>query len=231
MRAKKPNTASKSEKKIAAGNSEVKKPLVDERLKPLTPDEQAIAARVSAETEDWRTLTEGDMEIFSLGDDPFLPPPEAMAKEQARELKFRWVERNTRRLDQVRNMRVPLKWWVCNSTNTPFLARHLDPVTGSVNREDQILVFKPWWMWEAQKAVKKDMADGLTRSGVVTSKDKSRDGVSMESGVRSIEGKSLGRIEVSGGDVQMPSDPAVQAMIDQADGGRIQEGVEDLIDG
>jgi hypothetical protein len=99
-----------------------------------------------------------------------------------------------------------------------------------VNREDQILFFKPWWMWEAHQGVKRDMADSLTRSGVVTAKDKSRDGVSMESGIRALDGKSLGRIEVTGNDVQMPSDPAVQAMLDQADGGRIPEGLEDITD-
>ncbi len=192
----------------------------------LTPDEMAIFHRVQAETQDWKTITEGDVEVFSLGDDPFLPPPEALARERAREFKFRWITRSPQRLDQVRNLRVPLRWWVCNSTNTPFLSKHIDPVTGSVNREDQMLVFKPWWMFEKERGYKNELADRSTNSGEIMSRDKqSRDGVHMSAGVRTLEQEPM-RFEVKGGDIIMGD----QESLDRADGGRLSEGLEDLIE-
>ena len=49
---------------------------VEEPTSVMTPEQRAIAERIAGETDDWKMLTERDMEDFSLMENPFkLPPP------------------------------------------------------------------------------------------------------------------------------------------------------------
>lgn len=193
----------------------------------LTPEEHAIYQRVMAESDEWRTLSEGDMEEFSLSESIFKLPPEAIAKERLKEMKFRWITRSRERVDQIRAKPVPLKWYICNRSQTPFLSKYVDPTTGSVNREDQMLVFKPWWMWERELAIKRDLADSRDRSGDIKSRDGvSRSGVHMSAGVRDIDSQEKFRAEISGDDIVMGD----EAAIDRSRGISHGEGIDDLID-
>jgi hypothetical protein len=44
-------------------------PVPEDKMKAITPEEQAIAARVSAEAMDWQTISEDDALDYSLGRD------------------------------------------------------------------------------------------------------------------------------------------------------------------
>lgn len=111
----------------------------------MTPEESAIFSRVTAEDNGWKeTITEEGMNDFSLSEDPYKLPAPAQKKENREEFKFRWIEKDSKRVDFVRNLDVPKRWWVCNSTNSPYLKGFFDPLHGAVQKLDQILVFKPW---------------------------------------------------------------------------------------
>jgi len=157
-----------------------------EKPKPksgLTPEERAVFERVVGEQDDWKTITEDDVVDFSLSVDPFLLPPEALAQQDARKFKFRWVEKKAERIDELRTLPVPMRWWVCNSTQTPFLKHLCDPIHGAIQRLDQILMFKPYWMAEKHQAAKRDLAEGKDRSGDIGKRDGlEQDGVEWKSG-------------------------------------------------
>ena len=172
-------------------------------LRAITPDEQAIAARVAAETDEWQTIGEDSTLDYNLGRDVFELPPPAKAKQLAQEFSFRWILREPKRLDEIRNKPVPFRWWICNSTNTPFLAGFFDPVLGCVCREDQMLCFKPWWMRDKEVAWKRGLADNQDKSGDILNKNgQFNDGIEWKAGKRSIERPELGH-EVRGADVVM----------------------------
>lgn len=116
-------------------------------LRPITAEEQAIAARVAADSSrEWETITEKGALDYSLGRDVFELPPPAKKAYAEKNFVFRWIERKQSRLDEFRSKEAPYKWWVCNSVNTPFLAGFFDPILGCVSREDQMLMFQPYWM-------------------------------------------------------------------------------------
>jgi hypothetical protein len=120
----------------------------------LTPDEAAIITRVQAESKDWRDVKESDVEDFSLADDPLALPEAAKKMRQKKKFAFRWIERKPERMDVMRTKEIPFKWWVCNAVNTPFLKDSLDPVLGCVCKMDQMLVFKPYWMFVKEQDFK-----------------------------------------------------------------------------
>jgi len=123
----------------------------------LTPDEQALAARMSDSDRSWETIKEEDMEDFSLAEAPYKLPKEAKDRQDKHEFAFRWVEAKTWRVDEVRNLDPPAKWWVCNATNTPFLSKYVDPAHGGVQHMDQVLMFKPWFMHAKHQGLKADL--------------------------------------------------------------------------
>jgi hypothetical protein len=181
-----------------------------------------------AEGSDWQSLGEDSIVDFSFGRDMFEIPPPAKEKQNAKEFAFRWVLRDPKRLDEMRNKPVPFRWWICNSTNTPFLKDFLDPVLGCVSREDQMLMFKPWWMRDKEWAYKRGLADAQDESGNLLAKDgqmQGETGIEWKAGKRSITGKELGH-EVRGGDVLM----ADEAILDERAGIRHSAASEsDLI--
>jgi len=149
----------------------------------LTAEEQAIAARVAGENQDWKTITEESALDYSLGRDLFELPEPAKKAFADKKFTFRWIERAPRRLDEIRNKAVPYKWWVCNSTNTPFLAKFLDPILGCVCREDQMLMFQPYWM-----KIKRDEIQKRQNEGV---KDVRQKGGDRGDGLSMVTGKEI----------------------------------------
>jgi hypothetical protein len=192
---------------------------VVEKVMAITADEQAIAARVAAESREWETIGEESVLDYSLGRDAFEFPPPAKAKYQAKEFSFRWIVRTTKRMDEVRNKPVPFRWWICNSTNTPFLEGFFDPVLGCVCREDQMLVFKPWWMRDKEKAYKEGLAAQQDQRAMVNKDGQPTDsGIQWRAGKRSIDGEAMGH-EVRGADVVM----ADESILDERAGVRHSE--------
>ena len=170
-------------------------------LKPITADEQAIAARVAADsTRDWETIGEDSAIDYTLGRDKFELPPEAKKAQNERRFAFRWVARIPARIDAIRNAEVPEKWWVCNSTNTPFLTQYLDPVLGCICREDQILMFQPWWMRDKRKKILDQVTFDKSRD-ITRLNGQGKAGASFVAGTRSVGGSEPSlRQEVGGGD-------------------------------
>lgn len=119
----------------------------------MTTEEQVIANEILCADTDWQTITEKDLEDFSLADDPYRLPDEAEKERLEKHFAFRWIENDVGRLKQIMNLQVPMKWWPCNRTNTPFLEKRCSDTDGAVHCQDQILVFKPFWMLKAYQKI------------------------------------------------------------------------------
>lgn len=150
-----------------------------EQKKPdnLTSEEAAIFQRVMSEDNEWQTLTEGDMEDFSLMVDPFLLPKEAEKLMKEKKFAFRWAERATKRIDELRNAGVPLRWWVVNrgsDIGAKFPDKLFDNIHGGIQRHDQLLMFKPWWMHEKVKEMKQALADASYNAGNIANRDRQK---------------------------------------------------------
>lgn len=185
---------------------------------PLTPDELAIFHRVASEDKDWETIGEKSVVDFSLSRDPFELPPPAKQKVAEKKMAFRWITRNPARIDTVRNQPVPLRWWLCNSTNTPFLQKHIDPILGCVCILDQVLVFKPWWMHEKEMALYRQMADNhdqgrslLAMDGEVRETARGGEAEFIAKSRMSSDSRSSGRHEVRGGDIVEADEATIDA--------------------
>lgn len=176
----------------------------------LTPEEKAIFGRVMAESGDWRTISEEESVDYSLSRDPFLPPEPALKLEQSKQFKFRWITRTPARLDEIKNKRVPFRWWPVNSLQPVGGAfkQYIDPNHGCVSREDQMLVFKPWWMFEKEREYKQGLADGADRAKSIENKDRETRKAGRDTDADVIAGKRKGtedkqlRQEIKGSDVQ-----------------------------
>ena len=174
----------------------------------LTPEEQAIFARVAQDNDDWRTISEEESVDYSLQNDPFEPPIPAKKLEQEKKFKFRWVTRSTARLDEVKNKPVPFRWWPVNLNQPVGLVfkPFIDPNNGCVSREDQMLMFKPWWMFEKERTYKQGLADSSFRSKTLESKNGETRRSGRDSDVEIAAGKRVGNIplrqEIKGSDIQ-----------------------------
>lgn len=166
MRRKKEAAASKADPVVETA------PVNQVDSSQLTPEELAIARRVAAEGPILDHGEEG-MVDFSLAEDPLKLPEPALKEQREKRLAFRWIRRSPDRIDQVRNATPPLRWWICNRTTTPFLAKYVDPILGAVVRLDLILVCKPWSHFIAEHNAKLQLAEMGTASTI-----KARDGQS-----------------------------------------------------
>lgn len=144
---------------------------IEKKQGSLTPEERALADRIASDDREWETIREDELEDFSLREDPYKLPKEAVEREQKREFKFRWVEKRPERIDQIRSLDPPARWWLCNATNTPFLKHLCDPVHGGIQKLDQILVFKPYWMFEKHQNAKMQIAENKLNAGDVSKRD------------------------------------------------------------
>lgn len=168
------------------------------QTKELTPDERALASRIAAGDDSWETITEDSIVDFSLAEDPYKLPKEAKEKQDAKEFAFRWAEAKPQRIDTLHNLEPPARWWVCNSTNAPFLKKYIDPDHGGVQKLDQILMMKPWWMHEKHQEAKMKIAKARIDSGDI----KNMDGKQEEWG----EWKAGYENRITSGDEVMVSD-------------------------
>ena len=155
-------------KKPAAENAAPAKTTAKKAV--LTADEAAIAHRVMAESGDWKNIKESEVDDFSLANDPYRHPEPAIKMRREKKFAFKWIERKAGRVDQIRNRPIPFRWWVCNAMETPFLVPFLDSSLGCVCRDDQMLMFKPYWMFEKEMGIKEMQADRAAGSGDISAK-------------------------------------------------------------
>ena len=189
--------------------AQVKKPApaaVEEKqsVTTMTPEEMAIASLVGASDNSWATIGEESTLDYSLGKDAFELPEPARKLEQKKQFKFRWITRTPDRLRQITSKEPPLKWWPVNRVQPASGAfdRFID-TTGCVPREDQMLVFKPWWMFEKERAYKQGLADNVDASGDLTRKHGSdKGGLEHKAGKRSEGDRAMG-YEISAADTIM----------------------------
>jgi hypothetical protein len=194
---------------------EPKPALTDEQPRVLSSDEQSIAQRVAAADREWELFNEDSVIDFSLADDPLKLPEPALKMEKEKKFKFRWIERKPARLDTMRNLRVPMKWWPCNSTNTPFLDGFFDPILGCVSRLDQMLVFKPWIMWTKEREIKDQMAGAVDSGTILSKQGEAKGGMDFIASRRNPERVlDTPRQEISGTDVVLHD----EALIDKRNG-------------
>ncbi len=133
----------------------------------LTPEQQAIAARVAAQTadDDWLHIREDEMLDFSLSKNPFDLPIEAKKLQDEKRYAFRFCERTPSRVDQLtRGLQPPLRWGIVNAVQLPELAHLVDPINGGVCVGGQILLFKPWSHHAMVKEAKRKLADGASQA-------------------------------------------------------------------
>lgn len=149
----------------------------------LTAEEAALRSIVQAEQDTWLGLTDADIEDFSLSEDPFKLPKEAQQLQDRKEFAFRWCEAKVTRAKELQNAPVPFRWWICNATTCPTLARHCDSIDGGIHNRDQILLIKPWWMAEKVKKLKNamDEARGKARDPKNRAGQKIDDGLEFAS--------------------------------------------------
>ena len=137
----------------------------------LTPEERALSARIASDDSSWQTISEEDLGDFSLREDAYKLPSEAAEKLRQKKFAFRWIAKTPERLDEIRSLDPPARWGVCNATNTPFLAKYVDPAHGGIQKLDQILVFKPYWMWEMHQKAKLAEGNAKIDSGDISKRD------------------------------------------------------------
>lgn len=134
---------------------------------PITPEQQAIAARVAAQTNDdgWLHLREDELNDFSLQKNMFDLPPEAQKLQDEKRYAFRFCERTPSRVDQLtRGLVPPLRWGVANKVQLPELAHLVDPVTGGICVGGQILLFKPWSHHARVLEEKRKLSEGASQA-------------------------------------------------------------------
>lgn len=184
---------------------------IDVIASPMTPEEKAIFSRVSSESMDWATIDPRATLDYSLAEDPFKLPGPALKLQRNKEFQFRWIERKSTRLDEVKNKQVPFRWWPVNNIQPVggLFKEFVDSSTGAVHLMDQMLVFKPWWMWEKELEIKAQIAD--TR-GDLTSKNKQKptDNIEMAATIRKA-GDPRQRPEISGSDIQFKGEAEIDA--------------------
>ena len=136
----------------------------------LTTEETALARRIANEDGDWQTITESDIEDYSLCEDPYMLPLEAAKAQEEHRYAFKWAEMTDARISELRSLSVPKRWWVCNRENMKFLEKYVDPNHGAIQKQDQILMFKPWWMHEKYQTLKTQMSEAQDMSGNIEHK-------------------------------------------------------------
>lgn len=174
----------------------------------MTPEERAIYHRVASASDEWKEAPlVTDMEDFSLAEDPFKLPEPAAKLRDAKKYVFRWITRDPRRLDEMMNKNKVFRWYPVNSTapNGDF-AKFVDRNNGAVCREDQMLVFKRYDMFELEQNYKRGLADTSLQSKDPMNKS----GDFSAARRKATDGKSL-REEVKGSDIQFKGEAEVDA--------------------
>ena len=177
-------------------------------LSPLTPDEKALASRISGPSNDWQTINERDVLDFSLSEDPFKLPPPALKLEAEKKFKFRWFSRSPQRADEVKSFAKVRRWWVVNGVQPVggLFDEFIDSTTGGIHLHDQLLFFKPWWLWKAEEKVEASLADSQVK---LEDKDETEKNDYRLVASKSEIGGKAGRERIVGSDVVFPSEDEV----------------------
>lgn len=185
----------------------------EENLANLTPEEKAIFQRVSSEDKSWEQLLDigADINDFSLSADPFELPEPAKNLREKKEFAFRWVTRSTARLDELKSKPEILRWWPVNRTQPRggMFDKFIDPNYGCVSREDQMLVFKPWVLFEKERAYKNRIADSQSNSASVENKYDEKGSAELV-GSKTV---SEGRLKVNSGDISFAGEAEADAAL------------------
>ena len=197
-----------ADKKAEKDNEQVAQ---KEALQNLTPEEKAIYQRAASEDKSWEQLLDGgeDINDYSLSADPFLLPEPAQKLRDKHEFAFRWITRSAARLDEVKNKPDVFRWWVVNRTQprSGMFDSFIDPNNGCVSREDQMLVFKPYKLFERELNYKRGLADQRTNSADVRNKKDEKGGAEL------VGAKGKSRLNVSGGDISFTGEAEVDAAL------------------
>jgi hypothetical protein len=175
---------------------------------PMTQEERAIFNRVASESREWATIDPYATEDYSLAEDPFKLPEQALKLQKDKQFQFRWITRTPERLDQVKGKPVPFRWWPVNNVQPVggLFRNVVDGSTGAVHLMDQMLVFKPWWMWEQEKKLKDRQAD---MRGDLTERDNEEIGSLRLAASKRKASDPRSRVEVSGSDIQFKGEADV----------------------
>ena len=134
----------------------------------LTPEQQAIADRDDLQDKSWHTITEDELNDFSLMTNAF-DLPEAAARLQRNKIyAFSWRTRTPERIDELtRSVNPPLRWGLVTRTTIPELKDLIDPMLGCIPRLDQVLMYKPWGHHVIVQKAKMDLADVGLNAGTM----------------------------------------------------------------
>lgn len=153
------------------GKTMEKKTKTETKSPTLTPEEQAIAQRVETQDTDWFTIREDELEDYSLQEDPYIPPPEAVKMQREKKYAFRWCERTPGRIDQLTKTAPHYRRWALVTRNTlPELGKYVDPVLGCIARDDQALLFRPWYFHQREKDMKQERIEAQYKSSSLDGK-------------------------------------------------------------
>lgn len=140
----------------------------------LTPEEKQIADMAANQDTSWFTITENDMEDFSLADNPMALPPPAQKAQDERKYAFHWSDAIHKRLHQLCKLaNPPYRWSIANRVTFPDLAPWVNDQMGCVTREGCVLLFKPWHHHAVVVKHKQDLAN-LHEAGSGLNKGKNR---------------------------------------------------------
>lgn len=181
----------------------------------LTPEEKQIADLAAAQDTSWHTITESDMEDYSLADNPMALPPPAQKAQDDRKYAFHWAEASHKRIHQLARLaNPPYRWSIVNRSTMPELAPWVNDQMGCVTREGCVLLFKPWHH-HAVVMQRKHEAANLHEQGSGINKGKNRI-TERDDDVSVFTGK---KFKIGAGDV-------VQTI--QGDDGQVYESPDDL---
>jgi len=173
----------------------------------MSSEERAIFNRVMSASDEWKESIQGfDMNDFSLAEDPFKLPKPAQRLRDAGEYAFRWITRDPKRLDEIMNKNRIARWYPVNSTApTSDFRKFIDRNNGAVCREDQMLVFKRYDVFQMEQKMKHSLADAFTKSHDPLSKTGDEFSATKR---RVIDGKAS-REEVKGDDIHFRGEAEV----------------------
>ncbi len=179
----------------------------------LTQEEKAIYSRVISESTEWQTINERDVNDFSLSEDPFKLPEPAQKLRDKKQFAFRWIERKPERLDAVKNAQEILRWWPVNRVQPVVGAfdAFVDGSTGAVHLLDQMLVFKPWWLYERELKHYGKLAN--TGEDLTAKDGKELNDLRFAASRRKTDKDSkVRRTEITGSDIQFRGEADVDAL-------------------
>lgn len=144
----------------------------------LTPELQAIADRSDAQEKVWETISEADLNDFSLMTNRLELSKTAASLQERKLYAFRWITGSVKRVDELagRSVPRPLKWKIVNATTLPEMADEVDNDLRCVARLDQILVFKKWHDHEIVQQKKMERAEIGLNSGSLEGKKRKIEG-------------------------------------------------------